>query len=208
MATKTLVFSVTVSKPMLVTPSRPTPYEIKPLSDIDDQEGFRFQIPVIQFYRKDPKMDGRDPARVVRDALSEALVYYYPFAGRLIEGENKKLSVECSGEGVLFVEGDADVSLEEFGDALKPPFPCWEKLLMHVPGSDGVIGCPLLLIQCSKIRFGQSTWILVEASYSVESKNSSSREHSYREREQLRFREWKHRIDGCPKLRRSGSAFR
>ncbi|ERM94786.1 hypothetical protein AMTR_s00011p00264530 [Amborella trichopoda] len=155
MATKTLVFSVTVSKPMLVSPSRPTPYEIKPLSDIDDQEGFRFQIPVIQFYRKDPKMDGRDPARVVTDALSEALVYYYPFAGRLIEGENKKLSVECSGEGVLFVEGDADVSLEEFGDALKPPFPCWEKLLMHVPGSDGVIGCPLLLIQYLDLGGGE-----------------------------------------------------
>ncbi|KAL4199292.1 hypothetical protein AMTRI_Chr03g144200 [Amborella trichopoda] len=154
MATKTLEFSVTVSEPVLVTPSRPTPYEIKPLSDIDDQEGFRFQIPVVQFYRKDPKMDGRDPARVVRDALSEALVYYYPFAGRLREGGNRKLSVECSGEGVLFVEGDADVSLEEFGDALQPPFPCWEKLLIHVPGSDGVIGCPLLFIQVTRLRCG------------------------------------------------------
>ncbi|ERM94785.1 hypothetical protein AMTR_s00011p00264480 [Amborella trichopoda] len=155
---------------MLVTPSRPTPYEIKPVSDIDDQESLRFQMSVIEFYGKDPKMDGRDPARVVWDALSESLVYYYPYAGRLVEGEKRKLSVECSGEGVLFVEGDADVSLEEFGDALHPPFPCWERLLIHVPGSDGVIGCPLLFIQvdqCSKIRLGPTTPILVEASYSV-----------------------------------------
>jgi hypothetical protein len=47
----------------------------------------------------------------------------------------------------LFIEADADVTLEQFGDALQPPFPCLEELIFDVPGSSGVLNCPLLLIQ-------------------------------------------------------------
>ena len=55
--------------------------------------------------------------------------------------------MECTGEGMLFIEADADVTLEQFGNALQPPFPCLEELLFDVPGSGGVLNCPLLLIQ-------------------------------------------------------------
>lgn len=151
-----LVFTVRRHPPKLVTPAKPTPCESKQLSDIDDQEGLRFQIPVIQFYRYDPKMRGRDPAKVIREALSQALVYYYPFAGRLREGDNRKLIVECNGEGVIFIEADADLTLDQFGDALQPPFPCLEELLYDVPGSSGVLNCPLLLIQVTPSKSGNS----------------------------------------------------
>ncbi|KAF3795915.1 Benzyl alcohol O-benzoyltransferase [Nymphaea thermarum] len=153
-----LKFDVKIADPVLVPPAKPTPYELKPLSDIDDQDGFRFQIPVIQFYRRNPAMDGRDPAAVMKDALAKTLVFYYPFAGRLREGPNRKLTVECTGEGVLFVEADADVTLEEFGDALKPPFPCFEKLLYEVPASGEVTNCPLLLFQVTRLRCGGFIW--------------------------------------------------
>ncbi|KAL0423385.1 UNVERIFIED_CONTAM: Benzyl alcohol O-benzoyltransferase [Sesamum radiatum] len=59
----------------------------------------------------------------------------------------RKLVVECTGEGALFIEADADVRLQQFGDTLQPPFPCMEELLYDVPGSGGVVNCPLLLIQ-------------------------------------------------------------
>lgn len=85
--------------------------------------------------------------KVIRDAIAESLVFYYPFAGRLREGPGRKLMVDCTGEGVVFIEADADVTLSEFGDALQPPFPCLEELLYDVPGSAGVLNCPLLLIQ-------------------------------------------------------------
>ena len=131
----------------MVAPAKPTPHEFKQLSDIDDQDGLRFQIPVIQFYKYDPSMQGRDPVRVIREALAKTLVFYYPLAGRLREGPGRKLVVECTGEGIVFIEADADVTLEQFGDALQPPFPCWEELLFDVPGSGEVLNCPLLLIQ-------------------------------------------------------------
>ena len=38
--------------------------------------------------------------------------------------------VDCNDEGILFIEVDADVILKEFGDALQPPFPCLDELLL------------------------------------------------------------------------------
>ena len=84
---------------------------------------------------------------IIREALAQALVYYYPFAGRLRDGPNRKHIVDCTGEGALFIEADADVTLEEFGDTLQPPFPCLDELLYDVPSSQGMLNSPLLFIQ-------------------------------------------------------------
>ncbi|WJX10659.1 Benzyl alcohol O-benzoyltransferase [Trifolium repens] len=149
-----LLFTVQRHAPEFVKPLKPTPHEIKLLSDIDDQDGLRFQIPVIQFYKYDPKMAGKDPVDVIRKALAKTLVFYYPFAGRLREGPGRKLMVDCNDEGVLFIEADADVRLEQFGDALQPPFPCLNELLFDVPGSSEVLNTPLLLIQVTRLKCG------------------------------------------------------
>ncbi|XP_022742022.1 benzyl alcohol O-benzoyltransferase-like isoform X2 [Durio zibethinus] len=149
-----LVFTIRRSEAELVAPAKATPREYKLLSDIDDQQSLRFQIPVIQFYRCNPCMQGKDPARVIKDALAQTLVFYYPLAGRLREGRNRKLAVDCTGEGALFIEAEADVKLEQFGDALQPPFPCFDELLYNVPGSEGMLNCPLLLIQVTRLKCG------------------------------------------------------
>ncbi|XP_059458324.1 benzyl alcohol O-benzoyltransferase-like [Corylus avellana] len=152
--TPSLVFTVRRCKPELVAPAKPTPHEFKQLSDIDDQESLRFQIPIIQIYRYNPSMHGKDPVKVIREALAQTLVFYYPFAGRLRERPGRKLVVECTGEGVIFIEADADVTLQQFGDDLQPPFPCLEELLFDVPGSEGILNCPLLLIQVTRLKCG------------------------------------------------------
>ncbi|GAB4854011.1 hypothetical protein Ancab_022594 [Ancistrocladus abbreviatus] len=102
---KPLAYKVRRQEPELVAPAKPTARELKELSDIDDQEGLRFQIPLIQFYKTSDAETltttkgelQRDPAKVIRKALAQALVFYYPFAGRLREGPGRKLMVDCTG---------------------------------------------------------------------------------------------------------------
>ncbi|CAI9784693.1 unnamed protein product [Fraxinus pennsylvanica] len=150
----TIAFSVKRCKPELVVPAKSTPREIKKLSDIDDQEGLRFQVPMVFFYKNNPSMKGINPVEVIREGLAKALVYYYPFAGRIMEGDNRKLMVDCNGEGVLFVEADAYIRLEQLGDNILPPWPFMEEFLHDVSGSGGIIGCPLLLFQVTRFICG------------------------------------------------------
>ncbi|KAM0008401.1 putative benzyl alcohol O-benzoyltransferase [Helianthus debilis subsp. tardiflorus] len=149
-----LTFTVRRRAPELIVPAKPTPRELKLLSDIDDQESLRCQTPVILVYRSNPKMRNKNPASVIREALAKLLVFYYPFAGRLKEGPAGKLMVDCSAEGVLFIEAEADVTLSQIGDALPPPSPCMEELLYDVPGSSGILDSPLLLIQVTRLLCG------------------------------------------------------
>jgi len=92
-------------------------------------------------------MANKDPVRVIRQALAQALVFYYPFAGRLREGRAHKLMVDCTGEGVMFVEADADVTLDQFGDNLQPPFIHSKSFMCDVAESEDIKNLPLLLIQ-------------------------------------------------------------
>ncbi|KAL6839410.1 hypothetical protein ACP4OV_030680 [Aristida adscensionis] len=144
----------------LVPPAAPTPHELKLLSDIDDQELLRAHIPFILFYRHDVDAASigaarKDPAPAIRDALARALVHYYPLAGRLRELHGRELAVDCTGEGALFIDADADVSLRQLGaPLLLPPFPCVDELLFDVPGSSAVIGSPVLLVQVTRLSCG------------------------------------------------------
>ncbi|KAK1653409.1 hypothetical protein QYE76_071214 [Lolium multiflorum] len=149
-----LKFTVRRKPAVLLTPAAPTPRELKPLSDVDDQDGLRFLIANIFFFeRRHSGRDVDDPVPVLRDAIARALVHYYPLAGRLRELEGKKLAVDCTGEGVLFVEADADdVRLEQFG--ARPPFPGVDELLFDLPGSCEILHAPLLHFQVTRLACG------------------------------------------------------
>ena len=73
-----LAFSVRLCDPEMIQPVNPTPREVKKLSDIDDQEGLHFQVPIMMFYPNNPIMKGKeDHVKVIREALGKALVSYY-----------------------------------------------------------------------------------------------------------------------------------
>lgn len=147
-SSKTLTFKVSRKPPELIAPAHPTPHEFKPLSDVDDQGGLRVHAPFVAIYEGIPSMEGKDPVGIIRLAIAKALVFYYPFAGRLREiAASRKLVVECTAEGVLFIEAEADATVAQFAGLLHPPFPNLDQLLYNVPGSDGIIDCPLILIQ-------------------------------------------------------------
>nr|GMD74612.1 methanol O-anthraniloyltransferase-like [Ipomoea batatas] len=107
------------------------------------------------FYRNSVERRGEDPAMAIKEGLAKALVFYYPLAGRIFEGENGKLIVNCNGKGVLFVEAKANVKLEQLGHkSIQPPCPYLKQLLNTVPGSKGIVDCPLLLIQVTRFTCG------------------------------------------------------
>ncbi|KAF6993670.1 hypothetical protein CFC21_010529 [Triticum aestivum] len=157
----TPTFAVRRREPVLVVPASPTPRETKRLSDIDSKESLRVLMPGVFVYRGGPARGDDDPVDVIGRALSEALVHYYPLAGRFREVEGGKLVVECTGEGVLFAEADADVRLAELeeaaggGQGLTPPFPCMDELLLDVDCSGGgVLTWPLVVIQATRLLCG------------------------------------------------------
>ncbi|XP_051129631.1 methanol O-anthraniloyltransferase-like [Andrographis paniculata] len=155
---KTVIFDVRRSEPELVRALTRNPtsknYEIKHLSDIDDQEGLRFLVPIIFFYPSCQSSTASDPVQTIRDALAKALETYYPLAGRVFEGPNRKLMIHCNNEGALFVRAEAHVKLEQLGDGLRPPFHFFEKLLADVPGSGAIIGTPILYLQVTRFICG------------------------------------------------------
>lgn len=123
-----VTFTARRNKAEMVMPARPTPRETKPVSDMDDHPGHLVYIPLLEFFRcRFCHNSSSSKAKAVKAALAEALVWYYPVAGRLREIAGGKLVVDCTAEGVAFVEADADVRLEELGEPLLPPFPCVEE---------------------------------------------------------------------------------
>ncbi|XP_048560402.1 spermidine hydroxycinnamoyltransferase 2-like [Triticum urartu] len=140
-------------KPELVLPARATPRETLPLSDIDDHRDLRYLQPAVEFFSA---VDGHGrPAKAVfTAALAEALVHYYPLAGRLREAPGGRLVVECTGEGVVFVEAEADVSMDELGEPPLTACPFVEELLCDVGDARVVVGVPLFFMQLTQLRSG------------------------------------------------------
>ncbi|KAJ0090661.1 hypothetical protein Patl1_14612 [Pistacia atlantica] len=69
---------------------------------------YRAHIPLVYFYRRQPSQtaDRSDffGSCVLKEALSKALVAFYPLGGRLGRDENGEAAIDCNGEGVLFME--------------------------------------------------------------------------------------------------------
>lgn len=93
-------------KPELVVPRQ---REVRPLSNVDNQPEVHLYVIVIEFFRC--LVPGGAPAQPVgflKAGLEDALVHYYPMAGRLRElPHGKKLVVDCTAEVVVFMEADA-----------------------------------------------------------------------------------------------------
>ncbi|KAL5700665.1 spermidine dicoumaroyl transferase [Ranunculus cassubicifolius] len=80
------------------------------LSVIDRLPNLRINIQTLHVFKHGHK----DVPKIIRDALSKALVPYYMLAGRLTESPSGELQIACSGDGVWFVEAITDRTLDSF----------------------------------------------------------------------------------------------
>ncbi|KAM7501116.1 hypothetical protein LguiB_000020 [Lonicera macranthoides] len=148
------VLCVTRSKGGLVRPCGQTPSGVVDLSVIDKLPVLRCNARTLHVFRDGPSDSDHAAMVLVRQALSKALVPYYPLAGRLLHSTTTgELQVSCTGEGVWFVEASANCTLDSvscFEDVASIPS---DKLLPLLEGgSEGAE--PLILMQVTKFTCG------------------------------------------------------
>ncbi|KAJ0089785.1 hypothetical protein Patl1_14592 [Pistacia atlantica] len=149
-----------VKETSLVRPAQETPNHSLWISTLDLLMAERPQVPLVHFYRR-PLLPASDKSgffdtSLLKEALSKALVAFYPLAGRLGKDENGRLQIECNGEGALFVEAETSCVIhDEFGeDDFSPSL----KMRQLVPSFDypstQISSNPLLLLQVTYFKCG------------------------------------------------------
>ncbi|XP_010479239.1 PREDICTED: shikimate O-hydroxycinnamoyltransferase-like [Camelina sativa] len=111
----------------------------------------RFHTPSVYFYRPTGASNFFDP-QVLKEALSKALVAFYPIAGRLKRDNDGRIEIDCNGEGVLFVVADTPSVIDDFGDFA--PSLTLRQLIPDVDYSAGVHTFPLLVLQVTFFKCG------------------------------------------------------
>ena len=105
----------------------------------------RFHTPSVYFYRPSTSTNNFFDANVLKEALSKALVPFYPMAGRLKRDEDGRIEIDCNAEGVLFVQAHTTSLIDDFGDFA--PTLELRQLIPTVDYSKGIETYPLLVLQ-------------------------------------------------------------
>ena len=140
----TFEFIVNQGEPTRVSPAEETEKGLYYLSNLD--QNIAVIVRTIYFFKSESK-GNEDAVEVVKNGLSKILVYHYPLAGRLTISSEGKLIVDCTGEGAVFVEAEANCGLEEMGDITKPDPITLGKLVYEIPGAQNLLEIPFLMIQ-------------------------------------------------------------
>lgn len=135
---------VKAGKPQLVAPATETPNGLYYLSNLD--QNIAVVIRTIYCFKSGEK-GNETAAEAMKDALARVLVHYYPLAGRLTISPEMKLIVDCSAEGAVFVEAEADCDMVDIGDLAKPDPVTLGKLVYDVPDAKNILEIPPLVAQ-------------------------------------------------------------
>ncbi|XP_059644737.1 omega-hydroxypalmitate O-feruloyl transferase-like [Cornus florida] len=143
--------SVKLKQPALVPPAKETEKGLYFLSNLD--QNIAVIVRTIYCFKSDER--GNEKAgQVIREALERVLVHYYPLAGRLTVSTEGKLIVDCTGEGAVFVEAEANGTIEEIGDITKPDPVTLGKLVYDIPAASNILDIPPLVAQVTKFKCG------------------------------------------------------
>ncbi|KAJ3701487.1 hypothetical protein LUZ61_005192 [Rhynchospora tenuis] len=145
---------VKASEPQLVAPAMETPNGLYYLSNLD--QNIAVIIKTLYSFKSNEK--GNETAvETMKDSLARVLVHYYPLAGRLTISPEMKLIVNCTAEGAVFVEAEADCDLVDIGNLEKPDPITLGKLVYDIPGAKNILEIPPLVAQVTKFKCGGFT---------------------------------------------------
>jgi len=137
---------INVKQSTMVRPAEETPPKALWNSNVDLVVP-NFHTPSVYFYRPNGASNFFDTT-VMKEALSKALVPFYPMAARLRRDDDGRVELFCDGQGVLFVEADTTAAIDDFGD-FSPTLEL-RQLIPAVDYSAGIETYPLLVLQ---VRF-------------------------------------------------------
>ncbi|XP_059457355.1 shikimate O-hydroxycinnamoyltransferase-like [Corylus avellana] len=145
-----MIMDMKVKESTMVRPAGETPKRALWSSSLD-LVVTRFHTPSVYFYRPTGAANFFD-ARVLKEALSKALVPFYPMAGRVKRDEDCRIQIDCNAEGVLFVEAEMDSVLCDFGNFA--PTLELRQLIPAVDYSKGIDSFPLVVVQVTHFKCG------------------------------------------------------
>ncbi|WCJ36964.1 HXXXD-type acyl-transferase family protein [Euphorbia peplus] len=141
---------INIKERRMIKPSKETPKKNLWVSDLDLLVSAR-HVPLVYFYKQQPnKTSNFFEAKLLKDALSEVLVHFYPFARRLVKDENGRIHINCNGNGALFVEAETASFLDHFGDFT----PCSDMLHLIPSFEDNIFSYPLFAAQLTRFKCG------------------------------------------------------
>ncbi|KAI5675855.1 hypothetical protein M9H77_06805 [Catharanthus roseus] len=141
---------INVKETTMIKPSKPTPKKRLWNSNLDLLVA-NIHILTVYFYKPNGSSNFFD-TRILKEALSNVLVSFYPMAGRLAKDEQGRLEINCNGEGVLFVGAETDSSIDDFDDFT--PSLELRRLVPAVDYSAGLSSYPLAIFQVTRCRCG------------------------------------------------------
>nr|DAD27488.1 TPA_asm: hypothetical protein HUJ06_028956 [Nelumbo nucifera] len=134
-----------------VKPASPTPNCRLWLSDSDQLEPYT-HAPTIYFYRSPIGVSPSSAVETMRSSLSQALVQFYPLAGRLQWIDGTRLELDCNAMGVELLEAESENRIDDFGDFR--PTPEIRQLIPRVDYGLPINEIPLLLVQLTSFPCG------------------------------------------------------
>lgn len=144
------MISISIKSNSIVIPSEPTPSGILHLSE-SDQAAQWTNTPVIHIYKPNNNIIPSS-FKKTKNALSRALVHFYPLAGRLHWKEGGQLELDCNAMGVPVLEAYADAKLDELGDFA--PTGVVEDLVPKIDYTTPIEEWPLLVAQLARFSCG------------------------------------------------------
>ncbi|XWS72644.1 hypothetical protein CRYUN_Cryun02cG0057900 [Craigia yunnanensis] len=141
---------VTLKGSSMICPAQDTPKQNQWISNLD-MVMTMYHFPLVYFYKPNGSSDFFK-SQVLKEALSKALVPFYPMAGRLGTDENGRIQIICNGEGALFLEAETTSAIDDFGDFA--PSSKLRQLVPTVDHSADISTHPLVISQVTTFKCG------------------------------------------------------